>query len=138
MTPTSPGLGPRGEAPRTPNRPASLAKKPSGLEQVSKAFNQIANSSPVRAAGRYALPPLSIGYGLGEGAAAYEGLQIKEPDYLDVGASGVSALGSALSLVPHPVARGAGMTMMGAKPMLDVLRAPGTPPEGMVGDIMAP
>lgn len=139
MTPTSPGGGPRSDVqPRVPNRPEALARKPSGLEQVSKTFRQIANSSPVRAAGRYALPPVAIGYSLGEGMAASEGLKAKQPDYLDIGASGLGALGGLLTLAPHPVAKGAGALMMGAKPALDIMRAPGTPPEGMIGDTMAP
>ena len=139
MTPTSPGGGPRSDVqPRIPNRPGTLAKKPSGLEQVSKAFSQIANSSPVRAAGRYALPPITIGYGLGEGMAASEGLKAKQPDYLDIGASGLGALGATLTMVPNPVVKGAGALMMGAKPALDMLRAPGTPPKGMIGDMIAP
>lgn len=123
------------------NAPLDIARQQprvSGLDQVSKTFRQIANSSPVRAAGRYALPPVAIGYGLGETMAASEGLKAKQPDYLDIGASGLGALGAGLTLVPNPVARGAGALMMGVKPALDVMRAPGTPPEGMIGDTMAP
>jgi len=123
------------------NAPLDIARQQpprSGLDQVSRTFSQIANSSPVRAAGRYGLPPLALSYGVGEGMAAMEGLKAKTPDYLGIGASGVSALGSGLSLVPHPVARGVGMAMMGAKPALDLLRTPAPPPDAMVGDTMVP
>ena len=62
-----------------------------------------------RLAGK-AVGPILGGAGVGfEGAEAMKDYQNK--DYLPMALHGMSALGSGLSMIPHPVAKGAGLVM---------------------------
>jgi len=78
-----------------------------GLESVTQMFQRMANSSLGQAAGatargaaRYGLPPLALASGVGEALGGIREAQKERPDYVDVGLSGLGALGAGLSLFP--------------------------------------
>lgn len=78
-----------------------------GLEAVTQMFQRMAQSplgqaaeATVRGAGRYALPPLALASGVGEALGGIREAQKERPDYVDVGLSGLGALGAGLSLFP--------------------------------------
>jgi hypothetical protein len=78
-----------------------------GLESVTQMFQRMAQSplgqavsTTARGAGRYALPPLALASGAGEVLGGIREAQKERPDYVDVGLSGLGALGAGLSLFP--------------------------------------
>jgi hypothetical protein len=78
-----------------------------GLEAVTQMFQRMAQSplgqaasATARGAGRYALPPLALASGAGEVLGGIREAQKERPDYVDVGLSGLGALGAGLSLFP--------------------------------------
>jgi hypothetical protein len=78
-----------------------------GLESVTQMFQRMAQTplgqaagATVRGAGRYALPPLALASGVGEALGGIREAQKQSPDYIDVGLSGLGALGAGLSLFP--------------------------------------
>jgi len=83
-----------------------------------------------RLAGK-AVGPILGGAGVGfEGAEAMKDYQNK--DYLPMALHGMSALGSGLSMIPHPVAKGAGLVMAAPGMAYDIYQAlhPGALPSG--------
>jgi hypothetical protein len=83
-----------------------------------------------RLAGK-AVGPILGGAGVGfEGAEAMKDYQNK--DYLPMALHGMSAVGSGLSMVPHPVAKGAGLLMAAPGMAYDIYQAlhPGALPSG--------
>ena len=115
----------------------------SGLQTVTQMFQRMAQTplgqaatATGRGAARYALPPLALASGLGEALGGYREFQKERPDYVDVGLSGLGALGAGLSLFPVtapvglPLAIGAPMIRQGLK------RGAEPPPPSM--DLMAP
>ena len=114
-----------------------------GLQEVTNMFQRMAQTplgqaatATGRGAARYALPPLALASGLGEALGGYREFQKEKPDYVDVGLSGLGALGAGLSLFPAtapiglPLAIGAPMLRQGLK------RGAEPPPPSM--DLMAP
>ena len=114
-----------------------------GLQEVTSMFQRMAQTplgqaatATGRGAARYALPPLALASGLGEALGGYREFQKEKPDYVDVGLSGLGALGAGLSLFPAtapiglPLAIGAPMLRQGLK------RGAEPPPPSM--DLMAP
>ena len=83
-----------------------------------------------RLAGK-AVGPILGGAGVGfEGAEAMKDYENK--DYLPMALHGMSALGSGLSMVPHPVVKGAGLVMAAPGMAYDIYQAlhPGALPSG--------
>ena len=114
-----------------------------GLQEVTNMFQRMAQTplgqaatATGRGAARYALPPLALASGLGEALGGYREFQKEKPDYVDVGLSGLGALGAGLSLFPAtapvglPLAIGAPMLRQGLK------RGAEPPPPSM--ELMAP
>jgi len=132
--------GPQGQIGPTQAPPPPPPPKTSGLEYVTRKFEQIANN-PVtkfvgKAAERYVLPGLAGTQMLGEGVTAKG--EFEQGDYLGAAASGISALGAGLSLIPHPVTRygGLGLSMVGPA-YRSIREGSGKKPEQMPG-LMAP
>jgi hypothetical protein len=81
--------------------------RPGPLDRVTQLFSGMAQSGPARAMkavptglARYAAPPLGLAASLGEVMGASKELEKEKPDYMDVGLSGLSALGGMMSLYP--------------------------------------
>jgi hypothetical protein len=132
--------GPQGQIGPTQAPPPPPPPKTSGLEYVTRKFEQIANN-PVtkfvgKAAERYVLPGLAGTQMLGEGVTAKG--EFEQGDYPGAIASGISALGAGLSLIPHPVTRygGLGLSMVGPA-YRSIREGSGKKPEQMPG-LMAP
>jgi hypothetical protein len=115
-----------------------------GLESVTQMFQRMANSSLGQAAGatargaaRYGLPPLALASGVGEALGGIREAQKERPDYIDVGLSGLGALGAGLSLFPATAPLGLPMAI--GAPLLREYRKrepDATPVPSM--DLMAP
>ena len=114
-----------------------------GLQAVTNMFQRMAQTplgktavTTGRVASRYGLPPVALASGFGEALGGYREFQKEKPDYVDVGLSGLGALGAGLSLFPAtapiglPLAIGAPMLRQGLK------RGAEPPPPPM--DLMAP
>ena len=132
--------GPQGQIGPTQAPPPPPPPKTSGLEYVTRKFEQIANN-PVtkfvgKAAERYVLPGLAGTQMLGEGVTAKG--EFEQGDYPGAAAAGISALGAGLSLIPHPVTRygGLGLSMVGPA-YRSIREGSGKKPEQMPG-LMAP
>ena len=132
--------GPQGQIGPTQAPPPPPPPKTSGLEYVTRKFEQIANN-PVtkfvgKAAERYVLPGLAGTQMLGEGVTAKG--EFEQGDYPGAAAAGISALGAGLSLIPHPVTRygGLGLSMVGPT-YRSIREGSGKKPEQMPG-LMAP
>ena len=99
--------------PSPPPLPPSPPSKTSGLEYVTRKFEQIANN-PVtkfigKSAERYGLPVLAGTQVLGEGVTAAG--EYQRGDIPGAIASGLSSLGAAASLVPYPLVRYPGLAL---------------------------
>lgn len=114
-----------------------------GLQAVTNMFQRMAQTPLGRAAtttgrtlGRYGLPPLTLALGGGEALSGIQEARKEKPDYVDVGLSGLGALGAGLSIFPatapigYPLAIGAPMLRQALK------RGAQPPPPSM--DLMAP
>lgn len=114
-----------------------------GLQAVTNMFQRMAQTPLGRAAtttgravSRYGLPPVTLALGAGEALSGIQEARKEKPDYVDVGLSGLGALGAGLSLFPAtapiglPLAIGAPMLRQGLK------RGAEPPPPSM--DLMAP
>lgn len=114
-----------------------------GLQAVTNMFQRMAQTplgrattTTGRALGRYGLPPLTLALGGGEALSGIQEARKEKPDYVDVGLSGLGALGAGLSIFPatapigYPLAIGAPMLRQALK------RGAEPPPPSM--DLMAP
>ena len=82
--------------------PAPPAPKPSGLDQITKTFGEMARRGmpAVSAIARYAVPPLA-GYQAGqELAAAKQAAMAEDPDYLQAALRGLGGTAAAASMFP--------------------------------------
>ena len=94
------------------------APRPGPLDQVTRAFTQIAESGPGRALrsaptflSKYAAPPVGLAMAGGELLGGLKELEKPEPNYGDVALSGLGVLGGALSLYPPTAPIGIPMSM---------------------------
>jgi hypothetical protein len=94
------------------------APRPGPLDQVTRAFTQIAESGPGRAVrsvptflSRYAAPPVGLAMAGGELLGGLKELEKPNPNYGDVALSGLGVLGGALSLYPPTAPIGIPMSM---------------------------
>lgn len=121
MTPEQrPGPGPRGPTGQIgggkppPIVPPS-APKPGGLERVTQMFSRIAETPAVQSLGkgitRYGGPPAAGFTAFGEGTTAME--EFKRGNYPAATASGLSALGAGLMLVPGGFLPGGALSLAG-------------------------
>lgn len=92
--------------------------RPGPLDQVTRAFTQMAQSGPGRALrgvptflSRYAAPPVGLAMAGGELLGGLKELEKPEPNYGDVALSGLGVLGGALSLYPPTAPIGVPMAM---------------------------
>jgi hypothetical protein len=82
--------------------PAPPAPKPSGLDQITRTFGEMARRGmpAVSAISRYAVPPLA-GYQAGqELVAAKQAATAEDPDYLQAGLRGLGGVAAAASMFP--------------------------------------
>lgn len=101
---TAPTLGPAVTPPPPVQGalPAPPAPKPSGLDQITRTFGEMARRGmpAVSAVARYAVPPLA-GYQAGqELAAAKQAATADEPDYLQAALRGLGGTAAAASMFP--------------------------------------
>ena len=108
------------------NAPLDIARqtpvtppRPGPLDRVTQLFSGMAQSGPARAVravptglARYAAPPIGLAASLGEVMGASKELEKEKPDYMDVGLSGLSALGGLLSLYPPTAPIGVPMSLV--------------------------
>lgn len=101
MTSTPSGvLAPRAATLPPPSPPPRV---PSGLEQVTEMFKDMASRglrSGVSTALKYGAPPLALAQAGGELARGLEESRKKAPDYAEMALSGLGTLGGALSAFP--------------------------------------
>jgi hypothetical protein len=114
-----------------------------GLQAVTNMFQRMAQSplgqaatATGRGAARYALPPVALASGLGEALGGYREFQKEKPDYVDVGLSGLGALGAGLSLFPATAPIGLPLAV-GAPLFRQALKRGAEPPPPSM-DLMAP
>ena len=115
----------------------------SGLQAVTNMFQRMAQTplgrkavTTGRVASRYGLPPVALASGFGEALGGYREFQKEKPDYVDVGLSGLGALGAGLSL--HPLTAPVGLPLAIGAPMLRQALKRGAEPPPPSMDLMAP
>lgn len=105
--------GPEGQMGAGVPRPAPV--KPSGLEQVSRLFESMMQSSPVKGLGtvaKYATPPLALGSAMMDVSDIMQEEQKTDPDRIRQILSGLGAVGAGMSMFPPTAPIGVPLAIM--------------------------